>query len=339
MRRPYARTCVAIACAASLSGCGGNDPAKQSSDPGPRAASLREQLGATTDPSAVDFPRVKGRTLQELADSVGAVGPAAVPATSVFRPGNSRFAFGLIDKQSGVVYAPTAVYFADKPGARAQGPYLAPADLLVTEAPYRSRQAASEQDPFAAIYSAELPLKRVGRESVLVMTKLRERFVVAPIAIEVKSKAADRIPDVGEMAPRVRTDTIESARGDIESIDTRLPPDSMHRTDFADVVGRKPVALVFSTPQLCESRVCGPVTDIAEQIKAEYGDRMEFIHQEVFVENDPNKGLRDPLRRFELQSEPWLFVMDREGRVAARLEGSFGLAAVEDAVLKGLAGA
>ena len=94
----------------------------------------------------------------------------------------------------------------------------------------------------------------------------------------------------------------------------------------------KPVALLFSTPALCESRVCGPVTDIAEQLKARYGDEVEFIHQEVFVDNDPTKGYRAPLRAFNLQTEPWLFTFDSEGRLAARLEGSFGIEGFEEAV-------
>ena len=97
-------------------------------------------------------------------------------------------------------------------------------------------------------------------------------------------------------------------------------------------MGKKPVALLFATPQLCQSRVCGPVTDIALQLKAEYGDRMTFIHQEVYVDNDPNKGLRPPLQRFNLRSEPWLFVVGADGRITARLEGSFGLKAFEDAI-------
>ena len=70
----------------------------------------------------------------------------------------------------------------------------------------------------------------------------------------------------------------------------------MHEVDFADVVGKKPVALLFATPQLCASRVCGPVTDIALQMKAKYGDQMKFIHQEVYVDNDITKGLREPLQ-------------------------------------------
>ncbi len=64
----------------------------------------------------------------------------------------------------------------------------------------------------------------------------------------------------------------------------------MHDVDLADVVGKKPVVLLFATPALCVSRVCGPVVDIAEQVKSEVGDDVAFIHMEIFTDNDPNQG-------------------------------------------------
>ena len=110
----------------------------------------------------------------------------------------------------------------------------------------------------------------------------------------------------------------------------------MHDVDFYDVVGKKPVALLFATPQLCQSRVCGPVTDIELQMKSKYGDKMDFIHQEVYVDNDVSKGLREPLRQFNLPSEPWLFIVDKSGKITSRLEGSIGVQQFEDAVKTGL---
>jgi len=77
--------------------------------------------------------------------------------------------------------------------------------------------------------------------------------------------------------------------------------------------------------------------DLALQMQAKYGDKLEFIHQEVYVDNDPNKGLRAPLQAFHLQTEPWLFVVGKDGRIAARLEGSFGLNAFNRAIRAGLA--
>jgi hypothetical protein len=74
------------------------------------------------------------------------------------------------------------------------------------------------------------------------------------------------------------------------------------------------------------------VVDIELQMKSQYGERMTFIHQEVYEDNQVDKGLRAPLRAFNLQTEPWLFTFDRTGKVAARLEGSFGVTAFERAI-------
>jgi hypothetical protein len=132
--------------------------------------------------------------------------------------------------------------------------------------------------------------------------------------------------------PRVETETVTSSGGDIKSIETRDPADDMHEENFADALGEKPVALLMATPALCQTRVCGPVTDIAAQFQKEYGDRVTFIHQEVYEDNDVQKGLRAPLREFGLRTEPWLFTFTADGRVAARLEGSFGNRAFRRAV-------
>ena len=96
------------------------------------------------------------------------------------------------------------------------------------------------------------------------------------------------------------------------------------------------MALQFATPQLCLSRVCGPVTDIATELQQRYGGRIAFIHQEVYVDNQPSKGLRPQLKAFGLRTEPWLFTIDRRGRIAARLEGSFGVNAFTAALQQAL---
>jgi hypothetical protein len=38
------------------------------------------------------------------------------------------------------------------------------------------------------------------------------------------------------------------------------------------------------------------------------------------------------MRRFHLGSEPWLFVVGRDGRITARMEGSVGVKAFEQAL-------
>jgi len=326
-----------IAAVLAVAGCGGG-----SSDGGdgaknvPESGGLREKVRAAGAPAASDFPSVDGRSLQAVADSFQG-GPEVGLAGQTFTVGDNRLAFGVIDSEGKFVYGKTAVYIAPNPRAKARGPFPAPADVLVTDPAFRSRQAASESDLFAAVYGADVTFSKPGQWSVLTVTQAGGGMLAAPSQLNVVKPAEDPIPDVGEPAPHVQTDTVASAKGDEEAVDTRIPTaPELHQESFADVVGKKPVALLFATPQLCQSRVCGPVTDIELQMKAKYGDQMTFIHQEVYVDNDPNKGLRPPLKQFKLRSEPWLFVVGADGRITSRLEGSFGLKTFENAIKTGL---
>jgi len=326
---------AAVVCL-GLSACGGGEegPPPDPIEQVPDTPGLREAVADARVPDPASFPPPEGKTLQQIADQVKA-GPQAALATSVLTTGESRFTFGVIGQDGKPIYGPTAVYIAPTPADPAQGPFVAPADILLTEDRYKSKQAAVETDPFAAVYAANLEFKQAGQWAVLVATRSGAQFVGAPTQVQVKTKATDEIPDVGDRAPRVATDTLETVKGDKALLDTRMPPSDMHE-DFKTVVGKKPVALLFATPQLCESRVCGPVADIALQLRAKYGKEMEFIHQEVWTDNNPQQGLRAPLKAFNLESEPWLFVIDKRGKVTARLEGSFGVDAFESAVKTGL---
>ena len=317
--------------AAALAGCGGEssarDPIKAVS------AGVRDQVkeAQTVDPAS--FPQPDGRPLEAFASQFDTSGPQAIAASSVFHPGKQRLAFGLLDAGQKFVYGKTVVYLQRRAGGPVKGPYAAPADVLVTAPRYRSQQAASEKSPFAAIYNADVDLPKPGIYNVLVLSDVNGKRIAGTMALQAVSKEADKIPDVGEKAPPVQTDTMSSVNGDIKMLDTRVPAArELAKQSFADVVGKKPVALLFATPQLCQSRVCGPVVDEMLQLKARYGDKMTFIHQEVYADNDPNKGLRKPLQEYHLPSEPWLFTVRSDGTIAARLEGSIGLNAFQKAI-------
>ena len=330
------RSLLALAVAAVLlAGCGDEKteeaentsaaPAADSST----SAEFRQALELAASPAEVDFPAVQGRTLRQLADSLTG-GLQIGLATSVFTPGKNRFAFGLIDAQNKLVYGKTAVYIAPTERDIAQGPFLAPADSLVTEERFRSETAAAEADTIAAIYATEIPIAKAGDLAVLAVTNAGGRQYAAATGVTVADESP--VVEVGEPAPKVPTDTLASVGGDADLLCTRRPRDDMHERRLDEVLGKRPVALVMATPALCESRVCGPVVDIALQLKEEFGDRVEFIHQEVFVDNEHSNPLRKPLQAFGLPSEPWLFTIDANGRVAARLEGSFGIESFRRAV-------
>ena len=74
------------------------------------------------------------------------------------------------------------------------------------------------------------------------------------------------------------------------------------------------------------SRVCGPVVDVAEQVKQIDGERAAFVHMEIFKDNDPSLEEQTPqVEAFGLPTEPWLFVIDSNGTIAHVVEGAFGV--------------
>lgn len=285
-----------------------------------------------------DFPKPKGRTLAELRTQVGEAGPILVPSVSELAPGKNRLGFGLFDRaRAQIADAPTSVYVARAGGGRALGPFPARYESLAVRPQFLSRSVSEDSDAAKLLYVADVDLPKEGRWDVLGLTRLDDRLVAATPAGPPLVARRDRpSPDVGDPAPRIHTQTVADVGGDVASIDTRQPPSTMHDVDFADVLGTKPVILLLATPALCQSRVCGPVVDVAEQVKSERGDEAVFIHQEIFRDNDPSKGFRPPFAAWGVVTEPWLFAIDRDGKVAARIEGAFSVdelnAAVDAAV-------
>ena len=77
-----------LAAAVLLAGCGGTDNSdKDPASQVPATGGLREKVRSAQSVTAADFPATGGRTLQEVANSVGSAGPELGMATSVFTPG------------------------------------------------------------------------------------------------------------------------------------------------------------------------------------------------------------------------------------------------------------
>jgi hypothetical protein len=294
----------------------------------PAPAPAVAELPAAERPGLSQFPPASGRSLQQLGKLVNSSVNLGA-ATGTFTPGTRRFAFALTTGAGRFVYAPTAIYIAATPSSPAMGPYLAPADPMGVQPQFRSKQNAGPGG-IQAIYATSLPVPHAGTYSVLSLTRTTKGLIGAPG--EVAVAASSPIPDVGQRPPAIATDTEATVHGDTALLTTRLPPERMASVSFNQVLGKRPVVLLFSTPQLCISRVCGPVTDVAVQLQQQFGNRVTFIHQEVYVDNQPSKGLRPQLTAFHLRTEPWLFAINRRGVIVARLEGAFGTTELRQAL-------
>jgi hypothetical protein len=335
-----------------LAACGSSDnhastaPASSTTTSGPRASSTTSQATSTTSTSAPvlkpavaelpaaerprrsQFPAAHGRTLQQLAALAKASAQLGA-ATGTFTPGTRRLAFGLTASSGAFIYAPTAIYISTAPNKPAVGPFLAPADPMSVSPQYRSQQNAGPGG-IQAIYATDVPVARPGTYTILALTRTPGGLLGSPGEIAIARSSP--IPDVGQRPPAIATDTAATVHGDTALLTTRLPPESMHAVSFNQVLGKRPIALLFSTPQFCISRICGPVTDIAVELQHRFGSQVSFIHQEVYVNNQPSKGLRPQLKAFHLETEPWLFVINRHGVIVARLEGAFGVNEVTQAL-------
>jgi hypothetical protein len=341
------RSIVAIAvrpsavavCALVLAGCGGAHSATTSGSDSAASNSSTvfsgsaspvstvgkqpavDELTSAQDPRATEFPAVDGRSLNQLAQLASSAAILS-PATATFTPGTRRLAFALTDTAQRFVYAPTAVYMASTQTSSAKGPFLAPADLIGVAPQYRSVQNAGP-GAIQAIYWTEVPISHPGVFDVLTLTRAGGKLIAS--LGEIAAASSTPIPGVGQRPPDVSTDTLASVHGNVSLVTTRLPPEEMHSASLNQVLGKRPIALLFSTPELCTSRVCGPVTDIMVSLQRQFASRITFIHQEIYVDNDPSKGERPPEHAFHIETEPWLFTINRQGIITARLEGAFGV--------------
>jgi hypothetical protein len=312
---------VAVAVAAVPAGCGDDDS------------------GAVVDarpPPAAKFPQPSGRSFRALIGNFPG-GPVVAPSVSLLEVGRNRFGFGLFDRGNRQIGGlEVALYVARGLDEAVHGPFPAKYEPIEVEPEFRSRTSSEDPDSAGSVYVARAAFPRRGTYVAGALALLNGRLVAASPA-QVQVGGAEDVPGVGDRAVRVHTPTVESVGGDLEQIETRVPPDSMHEVDLADALDQgRPVTLLFSSPALCESRVCGPVTDVAEQVKSEFEDDVDFIHVEFYEDNDLRKGPREAARAWGLLAEPFVFTIDRDGVVAARIQGAYSADELRDAVRKAL---
>ena len=150
------------------------------------------------------------------------------------------------------------------------------------------------------------------------------RVRVPPLAFSVRS--ASSVPGVGESVPASRNPTSGDV-ADLSEITTHDPPvPDFYRLTVAEALEQeRPALVVFSTPMFCISRMCGPVTDVVARLHERYAERLSFIHVEPFdlsvARSEGRLVPTDTLREWGLQTEPWVFLLGEDGRVAARFEG------------------
>lgn len=151
---------------------------------------------------------------------------------------------------------------------------------------------------------------------------IRMRFDVQPESAVVA---------VGDPAPASDTPTLADVDGDITRISTDDEPvEAFYETSVADALAaRKPFVVAFATPKFCQSQQCGPTLDRVKPIAAAHPDvtfinvepyQLEVVDgqlQPVLTGEPPQLTPAASTDEWRLLSEPWVFVVDRDGIVTA----------------------
>ena len=132
-------------------------------------------------------------------------------------------------------------------------------------------------------------------------------------------------PGVGEPAPRSVSRTLADEPAIERLTSDPQPEPGLYQVSIEEALARpRPLIVAFATPAYCHSRTCGPTLAVVKAVWREYAGRVDAIHVEVFENPHEPTALREAAAflAWGLPSEPWVFVVDGAGRVAARYEGT-----------------
>jgi hypothetical protein len=182
------------------------------------------------------------------------------------------------------------------------------------------------------VYVADLDLPTAGTYGAQFTTQLAD---AAPETIKLTFETATTptVVSVGDPAPASKTPTLADVDGDVSRISTDTDPvEAFYEVSVADAItAKEPFVLVFATPKFCATAQCGPTLDKIKPIAAAHPD-MTFINVEPYqleevdgqlqpVLTDGNLTTTTATDEWRLPSEPWVFVVDKDGIV----RGSFML--------------
>jgi hypothetical protein len=253
--------------------------------------------------------------LQALSRAAGMKTVALTPGDGDFSPGVVRFSFLVVANDGRPVEKPQAKVwiargFKKKPYGRAT------ARLETIGIP-----GTSDSSDVPSIYVAHLRAPSPGTYWVLAKPQGAAIAGLGNLVVRRRSHS----PAVGAPAPDAATPTVASTHDNLRALTTSTHPDrALYAHSVAqDLAAHRPFVVALATPKFCTSRTCGPVVDVVSHVRKQFaGSGVDFIHVEVYEHNDPARGYNRWMREWGLQSEPWVFLVGRDGRIKAKFEGS-----------------
>jgi hypothetical protein len=255
-----------------------------------------------------------GTTLETLWQRPGE-NVGLVPGTSDYATGSIRVSFLVIGNDGRPVNRPEARLWVAR--SREAKPF---ASATASLEPVGVPGAAADAADVTHLYVGRVQLSKPGRYWLLA-EPVGGKPIQALGSLDVRTRSHS--PAVGSRAYASRTPTLADAP--VAQLTTRRPPDrALLRYSVADsLAAHAPFVVVFATPKFCASRTCGPVVDVADSVRQRFDGRgVRFIHVEIYRGNKIENGLNRWVREWRLPSEPWTFLVGRDGRIKAKFEGS-----------------
>ncbi|MDP2673745.1 MAG: hypothetical protein Q8Q00_02425 [Dehalococcoidia bacterium] len=259
--------------------------------------------------------------------------------------GENRFSLGLLDKDnSPLLGAQVHLRFFDLNGEEPVMRSETDTRFVPVELSFIDEQSGKERRVVGSngVYVAQVSFGRAGRWGVEVGATLDgKKLDPLPFRFDVLEETPE--PALGDAAPASRQLTLADV-ADISEIDSSYPPrPHMHDVIVADALaGDKPLVIAFATPAFCESRTCGPVMDtVMDPLYEKHKDEAVFIHIEPYQLKELREGSGQitvaATAEWGIHTEPWVFVVGRDGKVAAKFEGIVAPEEVERALTEALA--
>jgi hypothetical protein len=179
-------------------------------------------------------------------------------------------------------------------------------------------------------YASYVEFDRPGTWGVDVSGKTEDGTEFGPTRLTFSVNEENAVVAVGDPAPLTKQPLLADV-ADIREIDTsENPVAEQHNLTIADAVASgKPTVIAFATPAFCQSQVCGPVKEIFDELYGAYKNQANFIHVEPYDLERMRTGgcgslaacLVPAVNEWKLPGEPWVFIVGKDGTVAARFEG------------------
>lgn len=162
------------------------------------------------------------------------------------------------------------------------------------------------------------------------------------VRVQFEVRAEAQAPAFGDKAIPSSNPTLDDAPLQQIHSTPDSPDESFHQLSIAEAINSgKPTVISFTTPAYCVTRTCGPSLAVVKKATESVMDEVNVVHVEPYqldaegsllTDADGQRVNAEAANEWQLPSEPWAFVVDREGIIVGRFDGPVTVEELEYAI-------